>query len=166
MRLALEWPAWSSQLTRSNRCVKMFGTKRSAIPNDNAAPRMNRSRRVYCINDKTRRPDTYTHIQEISVSKIDSNNYPLQRRQKERLSRLPRLDWGLQKFRILNFEHEIIAKGHVLARRAPDIFRSIPNRIKNTQHQRPADRLAHRVREMTPLFYSESIRYPPSRDLF
>ncbi len=39
-----------------------------------------------------------------------------------------------------------------MARKTPDIFPSTPNRIRKAQHQRPAERLAHLVIAITPLF--------------
>ena len=42
---------------------------------------------------------------------------------------------------------------HVLARKNPEILPRTPNRMRNAQHQRPAERFAQRVMAMTPLFY-------------
>ena len=41
----------------------------------------------------------------------------------------------------------------VLARKNPEILPRTPKRMRNAQHQRPAERFAQRVMAMTPLFY-------------
>lgn len=47
-------------LTPSKRCVKIVGTIKSPMPNDNAAETMNRSLRVHWTYESTRRPEAIT----------------------------------------------------------------------------------------------------------
>jgi hypothetical protein len=47
---------------------------------------------------------------------------------------------------------------HALAKKTPEIFPRTPNRIRKTQHQRPADRFAQRVITITPLFCAKMER--------
>ena len=105
------------------------------MPNEKAAARTNRSRRVKLMYESTRTPETATLANKKVVTP-------------------PRTGFGTAIIRtcsILCHKSEI-ATGNALARKTPDILPRMPNRIKNTQHQRPAERLAHLVMAMTPLF--------------
>jgi hypothetical protein len=47
--------------------------------------------------------------------------------------------------------------GFGIASKAPEILPKTPKRMRKTQHQRPAARLAQRVTAITPLFYSTNL---------
>lgn len=122
-------------LTRSKRCVKIPGTSKSPTPNEKAAARTNRSRRVKLIYESTRIPEMTTLANKKVVTP-------------------PRTGFGTVMIgsSLLSNQSEK-ATDNALAKNTPDILPRMPNKIKNTQHQRPAERLAHLVMAMTPLFY-------------
>ena len=111
----------------------MVGTRRSPTPNDMAAARTKRSRRVNRLYDSTRIPDVATVANKKVVTP-------------------PRTGLGTDINQVSIWANTATFARNVLAKKTPDIFPRTPNRMRKRQQKRPAVRFAQRVIAMTPLF--------------
>lgn len=143
------WRPVLGLFTPSKRCVKMVGTSRSPTPNDKAAARMNRSRRVHRMYDSTRAPDTIT-LAKRKVVTPPRTGFGTVRRELEHRELRTRKERKKERKK----ERE-----GLLARKTPEILPRMPKRRRKKQQNRPALRFAHRVIAMTPLFLSKRLLF-------